>query len=143
MDQDRIRAIQFDCEQLIRRYVHLNDAGDWDALATLFAVDASFARPHDPTNRIQGRASLLAFFKGRPARLGRHFVANTVVTVESETAARAESYVILYLASQPAEPGKLPKADPTQAIGAFSDRFVLTDEGWRFAERIGSLAMTT
>ncbi len=81
MDESEILAAEWACERLIRRYAQLNDEGDWEAVVSLFTEDGAFARPHDPTNRIVGRDALLAFFKGRPARLGRHFVSNTVVTV--------------------------------------------------------------
>ena len=143
LDPAEILAIQWDCEQLIRRYALLNDLEQHEAVAALFTEDAAFARPSDPDKRIVGRDAILAMFRGRKSRLGRHFISNSVITVDSADAASAVSYVILYVASQTAEPGKLPKADPGHAIGAFHDRFVRTGEGWRFAERIGSMVMTT
>jgi ketosteroid isomerase-like protein len=57
MDNDERRAIEQDCERLIRRYVNLNDAQDWDAVAALYTEDARFARPSKPGEFVEGRAA--------------------------------------------------------------------------------------
>jgi hypothetical protein len=46
-EEDR-RAIEADCERLIKLYVNLNDAQDWPAVAALYTEDARFARPSQP-----------------------------------------------------------------------------------------------
>jgi uncharacterized protein (TIGR02246 family) len=127
------------CEKLIRRFARANDARDFDALAELLAEEASYARPTDPDNPMQGRDAIVASFRARPAsRITRHVFANTVVTVESATEARAVSEVVLYAGA--AVEGGLAKSDPAM-IGAFEDRFVKREGRWLFLARKGSLAL--
>jgi hypothetical protein len=138
LSEEARRAIEADCERLIKRYVNLNDAQDWEAVAALYTEDAVFRRPSggDP---IEGRAAIHAGFLARPPRAQRHVIANVVVEVEDETHARAFSVILLYMGDA-VEGGGLPVQDPkSPLIGTFTDRLVRTAEGWRFAERVGSL----
>jgi ketosteroid isomerase-like protein len=139
MTEDERRAIEADCQRLIKLYVNLNDAQDWHAVAALYTEDARFARPSKPDAFVHGRAAILESFLARPARAQRHVIANTVVDVEGPDAARAFSVIVLYQ-GEPAEPGELPAMDAkSPLIGTFRDRIVRTQEGWRFAERVGGL----
>ena len=52
MTEDERRAIEADCERLIKHYVVLNDAQQWDALAALYTEDGRFARPTTPISAI-------------------------------------------------------------------------------------------
>ena len=139
MDPAERRAIEADIERLIKRYVNLNDAQDWDAVANLYTEGARFARPSRPGEFVEGRAAILAGFRARPPRAQRHVIANVVVDVESPSSARAFSVIVLYQ-GEPAPAGQLPamSAD-SPLVGTFTDRLVLTGEGWRFAERVGGL----
>ena len=137
-DEER-RAIEADCERLIKRYVNLNDAQDWPAVAALYTEDAHFARPSKPGEFIEGREAILASFLARPARAQRHVIANVVVDVEDADHARAFSVIVLYMGDA-ADDGGLPVQDPkSPLIGTFTDRLVRTRDGWRFAERLGAL----
>ena len=133
------RAIELDCERLIKRYVNLSDAQDWPALAALYTEDARFARPSQPGVFIEGREAILASFLARAPRAQRHVVANVVVDVESTDHARAFSVIVLYQGDRAPE-GELPAMDAkSPLVGTFSDELVRTPEGWRFAERVGGL----
>ncbi len=133
------RAIEADCERLIKLYVNLNDAQDWPAVAALYTEGARFARPSKPGAFVEGREAILASFLARPARAQRHVIANTVVDVEDADNARAFSVIVLYMGDA-AEDGGLPEMDPkSPLVGTFADRLVRTPEGWRFAERVGGL----
>ena len=139
MTEGERRAIEQDCERLIKLYVNLNDAQDWPAVAALYAEDARFARPSKPGEFVEGREAILASFLARPARAQRHVIANTVVEVEDADHARAFSVIVLYMGDA-ADDGGLPVQDPkSPLVGTFTDRLVRTPEGWRFAERIGAL----
>lgn len=138
MTEEERRAIEADCERLIKRYVNLGDAGDWAAVAALYTEDAVFRRPSggDP---IEGREAILASFLARATRAQRHVVANVVVDVEDEVHARAFSVIVLYHGDLASE-GGLPEMDPkSPLVGTFADKIVRTPEGWRFAERVGGL----
>jgi ketosteroid isomerase-like protein len=139
LSEEGRRAIEIDCERLIKRYVNLNDAQDWPAVAALYTEDARFARPSQPDAFIEGRAAILASFLARPARAQRHVSANVVVEVDDADHARAFSVIVLYMGDVP-EGGGLPVQDPkSPLIGTFTDRLVRTRDGWRFAERVGGL----
>jgi ketosteroid isomerase-like protein len=127
MTEDERRAIEADCERLIKRYVNLGDAGDWPAVAALYTADARFARPSQPGVFIEGREAILASFLARPPREQRHVVANVVVDVDDADHARAFSVIVLY------------QGDTAPLVGTFADKLVRTGEGWRFAERVGGL----
>ena len=137
--QEIRRAIEADCERLIKRYVNLSDAQDWPALAALYTEGARFARPSQPGAFVEGREAILASFLARPSRAQRHVVANVVVEVEDADHASAFSVIVLYQ-GDPAPEGELPAMDPrSPLVGTFTDRLVRTAEGWRFAERVGGL----
>lgn len=139
MTEDERRAIEADCERLIKRYVNLNDVQDWPAVAALYTEDARFARPSQPGTFLEGRQAILASFLARPARAQRHAIANVVVEVEDADHARAFSVIVLYQ-GDPAPEGELPAMDPkSPLVGTFTDKLVRTPDGWRFAERVGGL----
>jgi hypothetical protein len=137
-DEER-QSIEWACTRLINLYTLLNDANDWEAVASLYTPDGSMARPSAPDKPIVGREAILAAFLSRPARAARHIVSNVVVEVESATEASAYSVLTLFQGT-PNPEGGLPIRDPKgPLIGYYKDRLRLTDEGWRFAERIGGL----
>lgn len=134
---DRMRA-EWAIERLIRRFVLLNDAGDFEGLAEMFVEDGSFVRPTTPDQPVKGRDAIRAGFRDRPSRITRHLVTNIVVDVQGPDEATAVSYIVLYTA--PA--GPLPTAaDPVHLIGAFHDRLRREAGRWLFVERRGSLAL--
>ena len=127
MTEDERRAIEADCERLIKRSINLSDAHDWAAVASLYTGDARFARPSQPGVFVEGREAILASFLARPPRAQRHVVANVVVDVEDAGHARAFSVIVLY------------QGEPAPLVGTYTDKLVRTAEGWRFAERVGGL----
>lgn len=127
MTEDDRRAAEADCARLIALYANLNDEARWDEVAALYAEDGVMFRPTAPDAPIYGREAILAAFKSRPARTTRHVCSNVVITVESPDTASGVSAMLLFTGA----------AAPL--VGSFHDRFVRTAEGWRFAERRGSL----
>ena len=139
MNPNERRSTETDIERLIKGYVNLNDAQDWHAVADLYPEDARFARPSKPGEFIEGREAILASFLARPPRAQRHVIANVVVDVESPSSARAFSVIVLYQ-GDPAPEGELPSMSAdSPIIGTFTDRLALTEDGWRFTERVGGL----
>lgn len=124
---EAVRAIEHDCARLIARYANRNDAADWEALAALYAADGRMARPTAPDDWIAGREAILAAFRARPARLTRHICSNVEITVVDADTALGESAMLLFTGEGPPR------------VGSFLDRFVRTQDGWRFAERRGFL----
>ena len=139
MTEDERRAIEADCERLIKHYVNLNDAHDWAAVAALYTEDARMGRPSQPGTFVEGRAAILAAFEARPPRAQRHQVSNVVVDVEDPDTATAFSVIVLYQ-GDPAPAGELPAMSAkAPLVGWYRDRLVRTPDGWRFVERVGGL----
>jgi hypothetical protein len=140
MTPEERRAAEWDCTRLINLYANLNDQGRWHDVAALYAADGLMTRPTAPDAPIVGRETILASFLSRPARATKHICANIVVEVESETEASAISNILLFAGTN-AEDGGLPiRNDGPPLVGEYRDRFVKTTEGWRFAERRGTLS---
>jgi hypothetical protein len=132
--------ISWDCERLIHLYAMLSDAGDMQAMASLFTRGASFAGLADPKTVIDGRDAILAAFLAQPPRFTRHLVTSVVITVQYPDRAIGHSYLSLHT-GQTAQ-ALAAAADPAHWIGAFQDRFAIEDGVWKFAERRGALSMS-
>jgi ketosteroid isomerase-like protein len=117
-----------ECERLILAYAACNDASDWDAVAAMYIADGRVSRPVAPDDFVIGRDAILAAFKARPPRTTRHICANIRVTVESETRALANSQIMLFTG-----------AEQTPLVGSYADILTNDGNGWRFAQRRGSL----
>lgn len=130
-----ILNIQAICKDLVVRSACYSDQQDYDAFVDLFTEDAALTRPGGEP--LMGREAILASYRAKPAdRLTLHFVTNTVVTDITPDSACISSYVMLLSSStdQPLEAlGR--KANPRQVAGEFIDRAVLTEQGWKIAER--------
>jgi ketosteroid isomerase-like protein len=137
MDEINAWVAKAAISELITRYAALNDAGDWDGVAALYTDDGRMSRPTAPDDFIAGRAAILAAFRSRPLRAARHIIANVLVTLESETEARATSQILLFTGTSTGE--GLPVQSATPLVGTYRDRLTRTEHGWRFVERRGSL----
>jgi hypothetical protein len=139
MSPEQRLAIEWECTRLINLYANLNDAGRWEAVAALYAEDGLMTRPTAPDAPVVGRKALLKSFLARPPRASRHVCANIVVEVESPAAASAFSVILLFTGTADPAGGPASRDEGPPLVGTYRDRFVLTDEGWRFAERHGGL----
>lgn len=138
LTEDQRRAIEADVTRLIHQYTWANDAQDWATCAALYTEHAVFRRPSGG-DAIVGRQAILDSFLARKPRAQRHAIANVLVDVLDETTATAKSVIVLYMGDAP-DDGGLPVQDAkSPLIGTFTDRCVLTADGWRFAERVGGL----
>lgn len=127
------------CEKLIKTYAALLDGCRWDDVAQLYVEDGRMSRPTAPDDYVAGREAILASFTARAPRISRHVCINIRVDVTSAEAATAVSQILLFVA-EPGEEGGLPVQSPLPPmVGTYHDKLVLTADGWRFAERRGSL----
>lgn len=137
-DLDRLLSEQA-CAQLIISYARCLDAGDWDAVAAFYTEDGRMSRPTAPDDFIQGRETILAGFKARPPRASRHICANISVEVLGPADARAVSQILLFTGDASADGGLAQQSALPPMVGTYQDKMVRTPQGWRFAERRGSL----
>lgn len=145
MDRIQVLDIEQACTRLINQFAVFNDAGRFHELVDLFAEDGRYARPIAPEAFIVGRADILASFEARPQdRVGRHLVTNVIIDVEDAAHASGFCYVTLYSGTTGHKAEKFGlQAQASQFIGEYADRFVLTRQGWKFAERKGCIIFTT
>jgi hypothetical protein len=141
MTESEIFAIEWQCEKLCRQFANYNDQNDFRAVCDLFAEDGSFWRPSVPDTEIRGRETIYEAFLQRPPLVIRHIVSNCLIDVLSGTEAAGHSYLIFLAVPLTEEP--LPLVAGPLHVGEFRDRFVKTNDGWKFLERKGSLALKT
>jgi len=121
------------CERLIVDSARFNDDRDWAALARLYTTDGVVVRPNG--QRLEGREAIeTAYAAGPPDRVTRHLCTNLRVDVLDADSAHATTTVLIVSSA------RSDGADVTFRIGEFADHFVLTDEGWRIAERRASMS---
>ena len=142
MDALRRLLIQEACREVVLRSVACADAHDAAGLAALFVPEGVLRRPAGQAPLV-GRAAIELAYAQRPReRITRHLVTNTLVEVESESAASARSRVLLWAGSTEDPDGAQGRpARGPQLIGEFADRFTLAGEGWRFASREASFVL--
>jgi hypothetical protein len=135
MDDISIRQA---CTDLIVRYAWLNDERRFEELAGLFTEDARLYRPSAPGQAIEGRAAILAAFRKRPVEaITFHVTTDVLVEIQGVDRARARSRILLLSATRPQEAGAPPLEVKAAVPGVFRDSFVLSADGWKFAERRG------
>jgi len=124
---------------VLARIAQLADNGALDEYVTLFAEDAVWAMPENPSmgmpaSEKRGRDEIRAGAEDRrasgvqgPGTETRHVLTTTAVTVESETRATARSYFQFYAstASQPV----------LRNMGQYDDVLVRGEHGWQLQHR--------
>jgi hypothetical protein len=145
MDRLHLLEIEQACTRLINQFAVFNDSGRFEDLVALFTTDGRYARPIAPEAFIVGKAEILASFVARPQdRIGRHLITNVVIDVLDTTRATGFCYVTLYSGNTAHKAEKFGlQAQSSQFIGEYADQFVLTPDGWKFAERKGCIIFTT
>jgi hypothetical protein len=125
-----------DCERLIYEYARRIDLGEADRIADLFVADAVW---ESSEQRLEGQDAIRAWFTDRgrlTRRVSRHMCVNVVVDVHSLDEASARSYLVNHRFDR--EEGDLGLPVPAGApkyVGELYDRFVRTQDGWRFGGR--------
>lgn len=121
------------CAKLVASYAVAADFGDLDAAAGCYVPDGRLTiagKTH------AGREAIRARLADQPQdQVSRHLMGTIVIDLLSPTEARGRCYLALFRGvRQPGAGGPLPAEAPF-LVGHYDDRFVLTADGWRFAER--------
>lgn len=141
MERIEQALIQHECAQLVLRYAHLNDLGDWQGLAETFTEDATFARPSAPDDIIHGRDKILESFLARTPARSVHVVTNIMVTAISLCEATSRCTIQLFPATTKAEDGIASHSRATPVIGGSLDCLRFENGRWLFSERRGFLTI--
>jgi len=132
MDVIERLLIERACERLCVEYAHRADARS-DDFADVFTEDGELVLA-DVTAR--GQKEILALIRRRRAEglLTRHLCANVLVNVVSPTEATGKVDSIYFL-GRPIDGIATKRVLAPHAVGAYSDRYRLTEAGWRIAHR--------
>ena len=143
--QAEMRNTEAACYALCADYADIVDSREWPRLAEIFAEDATFTKPVPPKEVLEGVDKIIAWFQTfPPGRLTNHIISNFRVRMETNDTAAGTCRVLLYT-SDVSEPETLEgrQAAPKQMMGVYTDHYVRTDKGWRFASRVGSVTFHT
>jgi ketosteroid isomerase-like protein len=143
--QAEMRNVEQACYALAIEFAEIIDGQDYARLVEIFAEDATFVRPMAPKEPIHGADNIVAMFQSRPRnRLTQHLISNFRVRMETMDTAVGTCRV-LFFSSDVSEPETAEgrKAASRQSIGTYHDRYVRTKNGWRIAERIGTMIFYT
>ncbi len=135
MDLEQRMKIERECERLVTQYCHYVDHGEAAKIADQFTAEGVWASPGGAMN---GRAEIRESFESRQAnvaRMSRHVCNNLLIEVIDEDHANGTVYLTLYRFD--GDPGRSlsPIEGQPFMVGEYRDRFVRTEDGWRFAHR--------
>ncbi|MCP4749432.1 MAG: nuclear transport factor 2 family protein [Proteobacteria bacterium] len=137
MDGESRRHIEWECQKLSIAYARHVDYKEYDKFVRLFAPDGELNVTGKP---IVGREKLTKAMALRPDSLrSRHVLTNIHIDVVDEDHAEGISYLSLYRheGKDVGDDDQGPREiSGPSAIGHYSDRFIRTSEGWRFASRV-------
>ena len=145
LSEAEIQNAQRACEALAIEYAEIVDAQDYERLREIFTQDAILIRRSLAPEAVRGMNDIIASFTSRPRnRLTYHIMSNIRVRVETPKTASGTCRVLLYT-SDTSEPQTAEgrKVSPKQLMGTYHDRYVRTEDGWRFAERGGDISFHT
>lgn len=134
MDDIERMLIERACERLVVEYCHFVDHGEASKIAGQFTDDGIWT---SPDNTMTGRAEIEAGFARREKvtrRKSRHVCTNLLIDVIDQDTAEGVVYLTLYRHDDSAEAPVRPSEVP-DIVGEYRDRFVRTDDGWRFQRR--------
>lgn len=132
-EMDAALHARINCAAVIAAFAHHVDHREFDQAVVLFAEDGVFLRPDV---RAHGRTEIARIWEGRPESVvTKHMLSPPHFTAVSAAEVRAVTPFTLYTVEWNGE--GLPRFDRPPAIAEFHDRLVLTDDGWKIAERRG------
>lgn len=128
------------CERLVIEYTHLVDSGNATGIADLFTDDGVWRTDEFAMN---GGDEIRAGFgrrEGVTRRQSRHVCTNVIINVDGDTATGL-CYLVNYRHDSETGTAEKPApADVPKFVGEYHDRFVRTDDGWRFEDRYCDMA---
>jgi len=135
MEMSERIAIERECQRLVTVYCHHVDHGEAEKIADLFTDDGQWLSPEI---KMIGKEQIMKGFalrQANTARMSRHVCNNFLIDVIDENNAEGTVYLTLYRHDGEAGRKVSPMDDQPVLIGEYRDRFVRTDDGWRFSKR--------
>jgi hypothetical protein len=135
MEDTQRAKIERQCERLSHAYSRHLDFREYDQFVELFADDATLNAGYE----LVGKKAIAEGMSKRTDRLrSRHVVTNLLIDVIDEDHAEGLTYLTLYreISEDARDPSNVLALEGPAAIGHYTDKYVRTSDGWRFASRI-------
>lgn len=135
MDDTQRAQIERACERLSHAYSRHTDFREYDQFVELFAEDALL----NAGGELVGKETIRKAMSKRSDKLrSRHVVTNHIVDVIDEDHAEGVTYLSLYreVSEEARDPANVLGLNGPAAIGHYTDKYVRTADGWRFASRV-------
>jgi len=137
MTREEARAIEWDCQQALTKFLCALDARDGKAAAAQFAENGKWERSRG-AGSFEGRAQIADNITNRAKNeASRHCLTNFVLDIKDADHAESRAYLIVFRNdAEGPDPVKFPiKMQLPAGVLAYCDKFVRTAEGWRIAEQ--------
>jgi len=131
LDHERV-VIEAACQRLAAAFCQTSDANEADLYEALFTADARFIRPDGELRTARAIGDAL---RQRPAAMGVwHLSGNAIVDVEGPNQASGVGNLMVVRHDRNTGVTQPP------VYASYRDEYVLTDEGWKIAQRQVRLA---
>jgi ketosteroid isomerase-like protein len=136
MNRDQLQAAQWECEQTLRRFYLALDSGDFQALAQCMTEDGVW---HRQGKHLAGRAAIVKELSARGANIvSAHLINNVVADAAADGSIQLGSYIMVL--RHQGDGSGAPIAMPApRTLQRCSDRLVATADGWRIADKNGTV----
>ena len=133
MDREAERRIEWDCVDVLVRFINALDACDYETMAELMAPDGVWIRPGGD---LEGPEAVRQAGLRRPAGLVTcHVISNVAVNVIDEDHAEGLTYLTVYrYDGERLSSGPAPLRGP-HMVGISKNRLLRTCDGWRIQEK--------
>jgi SnoaL-like domain len=128
--RETVRAIEWDCAQLLTRFFNAFDQWHYDDMAAIFAPGGV---RHRAGQSLKGEAILTALNKRSRTQTVRHVVTNVQVDVRDTASADFLLYVTAYRHDSGTKPEKPPKIASPYLLLVVPGTLVRIGEDWRIA----------
>jgi ketosteroid isomerase-like protein len=121
---------RLDIAELIARFAHCSDYGDWDGLASLYRDDV-VTEMDGQTIRYTGIAEQVAHARESDAQAqgkNRHYNFNLMIETDGDTIKARYAFMNV-------NAGRAPMSAKIVVTGRMSDTVVKTPQGWKIAHR--------
>lgn len=135
MDKNQRAEIERACERLSHAYSRHTDFREYDKFVELFSEDALL----NAGGELVGKDTIRKAMSKRSDKLrSRHVVTNLIVDVIDEDHAEGVIYLTLYreVSEEARDPSNVLGLQGPAGVGHYTDKYVRTPEGWRFASRV-------
>ena len=131
MDRDAIRAVEWDCAQVLTRFFNAFDQWRYEDMAGMFAPDGVW---HRAGKSLSGKDVIVAELNKRSrTQTVRHVITNTQVDVQGAHTADFLLYVTAYIHDSGVKADKPPKIQMPSLLLVVPGKMVKQGDDWKIA----------